>query len=273
MKAIPESAGAMLRRLRRQHNLTLKVASARLNLSAAALSRMETNKRVISRADLQAVTRGYGLSRWESYYLYISAGFLPESPPSEPETSFRAFALQVLTNLPYPAFMQDTLGFVLAWNGGIQTIWNPPAGQRIHMIHDLFSERVRAAMGEHWRPYVTRAMWLFYMRTFTVARDPAYLELMREFEDQYGEEFRAMWNAAQDTGYWLSGPPEDGGGVTVTYMTPVGPITYVVMQSMLRSPTTYELYLYVPFGRENIERHEHFHRMVDMCTLYTSPTH
>lgn len=270
MKLYPESAGAMLRRLRKQHNFTLKVAAEGLNLSAAAVSRMENNKREVSRADLIAVVKSYGLSRWEAYYLYISAGFLPESPPAEPETSFRAFAFQVLTNLPYPAFMQDALGFVLAWNGGIQTIWNPPAGERIHMLHDLFSERVRAAMGDAWRPYVTRAMWLFYVRTFPVARDPAYLELISELETRHGAEFRTMWNAAQDAGYWLSGPPEDGGGVTVSYLTPAGPITYVVMQTMLRSPTTYDLYLYVPFGRENIERHNRFHQMVDMCTLYTA---
>lgn len=272
MKSTPESAGSMLRRIRKQRGLTLEQAAERLSISSAAVSRMETDKRKIGREDIRSAVTAYEMTRWEEYYLYISAGLMPDSPPDEPETTFRAFAIQILTTVPYPGFMLDSLGFILAWNGGIQAIWNPPIHRRLHMLEDLFNERVREAMGETWRTYVTRAMWLYYLRSLAVAKDPTFLEHMMGLEQKLGPEFGAMWTEAQNAGYWLSGPPVDGGGVTVSYRTPAGLVTYVVMQSMFRSPTMFDLYLYVPFGRENMELHERFHEMVEINALYTAPT-
>lgn len=265
-----DGAAEYLRRLRHSRELTLERAADRLSISTAALSRMERNQREISRQDVTKVVEAYDLTPWESSLLHNAVGFMPPAPPAMPAESFRRYAVGLMTQLPYPAFLTDRFMYVLAWNGAIQAIWNPPAGQPIHMLDDLLSERVRAQMGPAWRSYVVNALWLFYQRSLPVAGHPGYRRLLRTLRDRHGEEFVSMWNEALERGYGAA-PEQRDGGVRVNYMTPAGVIEYVVLQSMLTYPSPLELYMYVPYGRDNLERHREFEAKVDVYQLYEAP--
>jgi hypothetical protein len=186
------------------------------------------------------------------------------------EDQFRAFAILIMTHLHFPAFLTDAYMYVRAWNGAINAIWNPPHNGPVHMLDDLFSTRVRGRLGHKWRDYVTRAVWLFHTRSFPVANTPHFRTLLAWLHQRHGDEFLQIWNDAWQLGYG-SESAQRPGGVIVDYPTPGGEIQYVVFQSMLMFPSSLELYMYVPYGRENMTRHKHFEQAVDVTEIFTAP--
>lgn len=252
-------AGRLLRRLRKGRNLILRDAARRLNMSAPALSRKERGQERIERRDIAEAVRGYELSPWEAYTLWTSAGFIPEpTVPPQREYDLRTFAETLFPSLPFPAFIMDVLGYVVAWNEGIEMIWRPSqAGPgRIHLIEDLFSPRLRERLGERWEPYVRQSLAVFYHKTLPVANDPEFLALIDRLARTYREDFTRLWGAArQNSDASLPLPPIDMGTAVVSYDSALGMIEYLVLQSVVQFPQTYELIVYMPYGDANNERY------------------
>jgi hypothetical protein len=107
----------------------------------------------------------YRLDQWEIYALWTAAGFTPApGSPSTHQHDLHELATLLLTALPFPACMVDSLGYLVAWNQGIEAIWSPSRADRahIHVLDDLFSSRLRHKLGEKWEAYVLLALRLFY---------------------------------------------------------------------------------------------------------------
>lgn len=268
------SPGQILRRLRKQRGLTLKEAATLLNSSAPVLSRKERGQEAVERLDIRLAIAAYELSPWEAYTLWTEAGFIPEPtlPPAQ-QYDLRQFAESLLLRVAFPAFILDTLGFVRAWNQGIEAIWRPSESQneRIHIIDDLFSPRLRQHLAERWDPYVVQAMKVFYHKTLRVANDPAFRDLIGHMIRAHGADFVAKWNQAQES---ASGPPPlppiDMGATVVPYDSPCGPIDYLVMQTTFHFPQEHDLIMYVPYGKPSQERFEQLKATLGGNRLYFS---
>ncbi len=270
------AAGMLLRQLRLQRGLSLRQASRLLLTSPAALSRKERGIEVVSRHDVSAAIKAYRLTLWEAYDLWTTAGYLPE-PARLPARSveFCAFAQTLLARIVFPAFILDTLGYMMAWNEGIETIWQPSqAGtSRIHLVADLFAPRNRTRLGVRWEPYVLEALRVFYHRTRFIAHDPAFHALLAELQAQHGAEFGRLWEEAQRRAVGdASLTPIDLNVVTVTYDSPEGLIEYLVLRSMVQLPQPYELHVYVPFGHESEQRYRRLYTLAGSQCVYFGDT-
>lgn len=270
-----KAVGTLLRKLRQQRKLTLKQAAARLNTSAPVLSRKERGADEVERLDIRLAITGYCLTPWEAYALWTEAGFIPEpmQPPAR-TYNLRDFAETLLLNLPFPAFIQDILGYVVAWNEGIEAIWLPSQTEspRLHIIDELFTARVRVYLGEHWDAYILRALKVFYHKTLSISNDPTFRELLAYLSRRHPDVFVAKWNLAQTTTEGPLEPPAiEMGSTIVPHASPYGLIDYLVMQSAFQFPPEYELIMYVPFGKENQERYEQFKATMGPNRLYFQP--
>lgn len=235
-----KAAGKMLRKLRQQRQLTLASAAAMMKTSAPVLSRKERGQDAIERLDVRRAIAAYNLTPWEAYELWAAAGFIPEPTLPHPHTyNLRELAEALLPNLPCPAFITDELGYVRAWNQGIEEIWQASQAQseRLHVIGYLFSEQVRTLLGERWDPYTTHAMRVFYTKSMRILNDPAFRDVLNHLVKQHGDTFINKWNAAQQ-GEWNEErlPSVDMGGTIVTHNSPFGMIEYLVMQALFNFP-------------------------------------
>ncbi len=271
MQTPPMSAGQLLRRLREQRNLTQQHAAKLLSTSSPVLSRKERDQDEIEREDIRLAIQAYDLSPWEAYELWLAAGFIPEPTlPAARQYDLRAFAETLLPNLPFPAFIADVLGYIKAWNQGIEAIWgaSQAEGTQIHVLRDLFSARVREKLGARWQPYILQALRFFRLKTTRFANDPQFRTLIQSLKTQYGEEFEALWNEAQATGDTPLLPPVDAGGTIVQYESEHGLINYLVVQAALQFPQAHELTLYVPFAAEDYARYQRFQAEMGEGKLY-----
>jgi transcriptional regulator with XRE-family HTH domain len=261
MNTYAQEAGFLLRRLRRQRKLRLKEIAPQFNRSIAALSRTERGEEEVERSHILRAIEVFQLTSWEAYQLWTAAGYIPEVYllPAH-QYDLHALATALLGDLGFPAFIMDAIGYVQAWNRGIETIWAPSQSvPRPHIIGDLFAERVRLSMGAQWAAYVRQALAVFYHKTLRVANDPAFRRLLTSLTDAHGDEFIGLWNAAAQYDPQRAGVlPVELGGTVVRYHSPLGPIEYLVMQSVFQFPSRYELYLYIPFGAENQARYAQF---------------
>jgi transcriptional regulator with XRE-family HTH domain len=271
MSTYTQAAGQLLRRLRQQRQLKLREIAPKLHSSIATLSRKERGEEEIERSDVQRAIEVFQLTPWEAHQLWTAAGFIPEIDllPAH-EYDLRAFAEAMLAQLYFPAFIMDAIGYVQAWNQGIEAIWAPSQSvPHPHVISDLFSERVRTSMGDQWAGYVQQSLAVFYHKTLRVANDPAFRQLLADLVEAYSDEFVSLWNAAQQYDYLRNGAlPLELGGTVVRYPSPVGLIEYLVMQSVFQFPSRYELYLYVPLGAENQARYAQFQALMGEERLY-----
>ncbi|GEM_PF-2286459 len=262
----------MIRQLRRQRKLTLARAAAIMRTSAPVLSRKERGQDNIERTDIRRTIEAFQLTPWEAYELWLAAGFIPEPTVSQPRAcDLRELAETLLPHLPCPAFIIDELWYVWAWNQGIEEIWqvSQTDSEYLHVLDDLFSERVRGLLGEDWDRYITQAIRVFYNKTIRISNDPAFRELLTFLVERHGAAFIDKWNAMQRGEYmneWL--PPVDMGGTLVTHNSPLGPIEYMVMQALFHFPQSYELVMYVPFGTANQMRYQQFRTTMRPHQLY-----
>lgn len=140
MRDYNKEAGAMLRTLRRQRQLTQCEAARRLNTSAPVLSRKERGQERIERVDVQLAIAGYQLNVEESYALWLAAGYLPEPTLAAPcVPDLRTLASRLLVELPFPAFVVDALGHC---QGGNQ--YSAAIGPRLRCEANLASHPVQA---------------------------------------------------------------------------------------------------------------------------------
>ena len=265
------AAGHLLRKLRHQRGLTLKLAAAALNTSSPVLSRKERGEDVVERQDIRFAIKSYQLTAWEAYELWTAAGFLPEpSPISEHADDLHEQTEALLQNIAFPAFVMDSLGYIRAWNQGIEAIWAPSSAQasagRLHIIDDLFSARLRERLGEAWEAYVAQSLKIFYHKTLRIANDPEFRMLMETLHARHGAEFVRKWNEAQSGGNGLATP--DAAPTIVVHDSPFGPIQYLVMQTLFQLPQQYELITYIPFDAANQERYQRFKAAIGPNKLY-----
>ncbi len=271
MQNQPMTAGPLLRTLRQARGLTLQQAADPLSTSAPVLSRKERDEDEIEREDIRLAIRGYALSPWEAYELWLAAGFIPEPTlPAARPYNLHAFAETLLPNLPFPAFIADVLGYIKAWNQGMEAIWNVSQSdsKQIHVLRDLFSARVRDKLGERWRPYILQALRFYRLKTMRFANDPQFRALIQSLKQQYGQEFEELWNAAQEMADETPLPPVDAGGTIVQYESERGLINYLVVQAALQFPQAHELTVYVPFAAEDYARYQHIQAATGEGELY-----
>lgn len=244
----------IFRELREQRKLTLRSAARLLHTSAPVLSRKERGQVAIERRDIELAIAGYGLDPWETFMLWTAAGFAPSATRHPVSTEHvRLMAGQLLGAISFPAFVTDDLLFVRAWNQGIEAIWRPSAAPGpIHIVDDLFSERVRQKMGAQWEPYVLRALRIFRTQTWPVATDPRFLGLLDSLEAAHGSLFVAMWNRTQIDDESTASPTP----VIVRHDSRCGPIDYLVMQATWATPGPWMLSTYLPLGPENLARYQ-----------------
>lgn len=140
MRDYNKEAGAMLRTLRRQRQLTQCEAAHRLNTSAPVLSRKERGQEQIERVDVQLAVAGYQLNAGESYALWLAAGYLPEPALDSPcAPDLHTFASRLLVELPFPAFVVDAWGH---WQVGNQ--YSTAIGPRLECAANLAALPVQA---------------------------------------------------------------------------------------------------------------------------------
>lgn len=254
MTAPSANPAGLFRELREQRRLTLRAAARLLHTSAPVLSRKERGQAPIERRDIELAIAGYGLDPWETFMLWSAGGFAPSATRhAVSDGQVRHIADQVLGVISFPAFLTDDLLFVRAWNRGIEAIWHPSAAPGpIHIVDDLFSERIREKMGVEWESYVLRALRIFRTQTWPVATDPRFLGLLDKLEAAHGPKFVAMWNRAQI---------EDEAGVDlapviVRHDSSRGPIDYIVMQATWATPGPWMLSTYLPVGADNLALYE-----------------
>lgn len=265
------TAGQILRTLRHQRGLTLKQAAAVLHTSAPVLSRKERDGDAIERQDIRLAVKSYDLSAWEAYQLWTAAGFLPEQQQAaERAYDLRELAEALLPEIAFPACIMDVLGYLRAWNQGIEAIWAPSQGEarRTHIVDDLFSARLRGRLGARWEAYVAQSLKIFYHKTLRIATQPAFRALLDELHRRHGDEFVRKWNEAQKGGNGLHQP--DVGGALAVHESPCGAIEYLLMQCALQLPQDYELLMYVPFGAASQERYRQFKAMLGASRIYFS---
>lgn len=252
----------MIRQLRRQRNLTLARAAAIMRTSAPVLSRKERGQDNIERTDIRRAIEAFHLTPWEAYELWLAAGFIPE-PTLEPPRNcdLRELAETLLPHLPCPAFIIDEIWYVWAWNQGIEEIWqvSQADSEYLHVLDDLFSERVRGLLGKEWDRYVTQTMRVFYNKTIRSSNDPAFQQVLADLVKRHGDAFKEKWNTMPWGEYADENLPSiDVSGTIVTHNSPLGPIEYIVMQALFHFPQSYELVMYVPFGIANQARYQQF---------------
>jgi transcriptional regulator with XRE-family HTH domain len=266
------AAGKLLRQYRLRRGLTLHVAARLLSTSAPVLSRKERGQERIERRDIAAAVRAYELSSWDAYRLWTASGLIPEpSLASEDGVDLPALAETLLPNLPFPAFFMDILGYVLAWNEGIETIWRLSASTqpRIHAIGELFSERVRAQYDDRWDSFLDGALAVFYQKSLPVANDPAFDEVIKYLARIGGPAFTERWRRLAGEGDTLGAFAALNAATAVaTYDSPAGPISYLVLQSGVQTQLRSDLYVYVPYGEENNERYRLLQKLIGPNRLY-----
>jgi len=255
-----QAVGRILRRLRHQRHLTLRAAAQLLCTSAPVLSRKERGQDRIEREDIAEAVHAYDLSPWEAYELWTAAGFIPE-PTRQPPLAYdvRSFAESLLPGLRFPALLLDTLGYIIAWNEGFETLWglSRSISERIHMVDELFTSNARERLGGHWGRYICQTLRVFYLKTLPIANDPAFRELLAQLAERHDPDFTQFWNEthrSQAPEHLL--PPTDIGPIICSHTSPFGPIEYTVLQSIVHFfPLPYDLIVYVPLGAENNQRY------------------
>jgi transcriptional regulator with XRE-family HTH domain len=262
----------MLRQLRKARGLTLQEAAPLHNLSTASLSRRERGEDKLDRTDIRAAITAYQLTAWQTDRLWTAAGYLPDpSSNATEEFDTYAFAEILLSNLPFPAFVMDPIGYILAWNHGLEALWHVHQNgwAKPHIVGDLFSEQARAIMQDGWDAYVRQALVHFHHRTLRVANEPALQALLADLEAEYGDLFVDRWHEAQRKVQMEDVPfPLEMGRTFVRYESEFGPIEYLVMKSTFTAPTEQQLFMYVPFGTENEDRFVRFRASMGESRLY-----
>jgi hypothetical protein len=214
--------------------------------------------RAVERGDVETVVRGYGLSRWETSNLQLSAGLTPTPPQrAEAKATWRLLTEQMQL-LKAPACIVDEFNFLVGWNGLMQRVWglpNAPTGP-IHLLDELYSTRMRRLLGEAWRRTATTACRYVHVRSLRVAGEPSFSKSLAALEKKYGNEFIADWNGALgfDDG---SGDQvvADYAGAVVRLETSEGFIDYLSLQSPALAFTSLELHVQIPIGIESERRH------------------
>lgn len=252
--------GGVLRQLRKKRSLTLQDAAPRFTISVAALSRKERGVDQIGRQDIRHAIRVYRLSPAETAELWAAAGLLPDPPTDTPvQVDMQAFAGPLLINVLFPAFVTDSLGYIVAWNQAIEYMWQfgsslerPP-----HVLSAAFSPRVRAVMGDNWPQAIRAYVGGFYRDTLARSGHPDYARIIRMLEERHGNMFVRIWNEA---GQRLADPDGDPisslDGTRAVFRDGNSEIEYLMMQSVFRFSSPYFLVLYVPFGPQNHIRYE-----------------
>ncbi len=270
------TAGQVLRRLRKQRNLTLTQAARQLGTSTPVLSRKERGQDEIKRIDIRAAITVYQLSPWEAYELWIASGFIPEPTlPVARNYDLYELAETLLPHIPFPAFIMNVPGYILAWNQEIEAIWSLSLSEnkQVHIIDELFSERIRQLLGIRWEQYVSQALKVFYNKTFRIANDPTLRHLLDHLCRRHGETFIRKWNEAQSA-YAVDAKlsPLDMGATVVMHDSPYGMIDYLVMHMTFQFPQEYEVTMYVPFGAQNQKRYQRFKATMGPGRLYMQKT-
>jgi len=268
MRDYNRDAGRMLRTLRQQRGLTLKQAASRLQTSAPVLSRKERGQDAIERQDIQLAIVVYQLDPWEGYALWVVAGFMPEQAPPNSSADLHTVAEMLLTNLLFPAFINDGLGYLHAWNQPIETLWAPSqtGTARIHLLDCLFSTYVRNKLGELWASCIGHALHVFHHKTMHMAGEPEFHALIYALATKYGEVFIAKWHEARQN----NNTPMATDGLIVQCASPVGPIDYLVLQTTFQTSPPNELIVYMPWGAENQARDEQFRSQLGVNRVYFS---
>ncbi len=262
----------MIRQLRQQRKLTLAQAATMMRTSAPMLSRKERGQDTVERTDIRRAIEAFQLTPWQTYELWMAAGFIPEPTLPQPRPyDLRELAEKLLPHIPCPAFIIDELWYIWAWNQGIEEIWQMSQADNryLHVLDDLFSHRVRQLLGTEWDQYSLQAMRLFYTKTIRISNDPAFRELLTYLVERHGDTFVDKWNTMQRGEHQHEAlPPVDIGGTIVTHNSPLGPITYIATQALFHFPQTYELVMYVPFGVANQLRYQQFHTTMNPSQIY-----
>ncbi len=251
-----DTPGEMLRRIRLQRNLTLRVASDRLGVSASSLSRLERDMRVVERADVAAAIRGYQLSAWETFQLESAAKLAPTPLPKiDDEAAWRVLTehLRVLT---VPAYVVDGHNLIRAWNGQAQALLELPAQSApMNPLEMLFSPRMRTLLGETWHETVVLACRQYYLRTLHVAGEGRLRKSVGDVARKYGSVFTEVWDKALETSREPDTASVEQINTVIKVYTPVGVIEYLLLELARHTLLSLDLHVLVPLGEQSMRRH------------------
>lgn len=276
MQIYQPTAARLMRRFRLRNNLTLQQASPLLDTSPSALSRKERGEKPVERTDIRNAIDAYSLDAWESYELWIAAGFVPEQrKPYLSHASMCEIVKPLLKNVTYPAAITDQVGYIKAWNSAYEAIWRlADTVPTPHCIEEIWRREDLFLSHDCWNRHALHSLKLFYHKTLRATGRSDMDAVLKHLRRLYGEAFTQRWDQAQNhmgTFDLLSdsapGALLDTYGVTLVHDTsretnrPQG-IEYLVMQSMVEFLADYEMTIFLPFGESNQKRYVHWYQHV-----------
>lgn len=275
-------AAVLLRRFRLRINLTLEQASPLLDTSASALSRKERGEKPLERTDIRNAIDAYNLTPWESYELWIAAGFVPEQrKPFLTHTSMCEMVRPLLSSVTYPAAITDQVGYIKAWNGAYEAIWKlADTVPTPHHIEEIWRRKELFTSHESWDRHALHSLKLFYHKTLRATGKPELENVLKYLRTIYGEEFTERWDQAQshvgafsfiNDSAQKSNSLLDTYGVTLQHHSghtddANTSLEYLFMQSMVESLADYEMTIYLPFGAINQKRYVEWQKSIPDCT-------
>lgn len=276
MKTSPTTSSALIRRFRLQRKLSLEVASAKLRLSIAVLSRLERGIRMPTRDELIAMSKVYALTPWESHTLLVTSGFLPDPPPVGNFADEQQRWEGLLRQLPYPAFVMDPNGYVLMWNAQLRAVWQVDGTRRVHILESINSPMGKGVLGKAWDEKWRAAMWFYYIYSITAPQAKPDPGLLAHLSEVCGGDFVHLWNEAIARGH--ASPPErilDQIGIEVSHQSAVGTARYFVTQVGARSSAASALFLWIPVDAESLQKHLLLSHSLpqEVYTVESDPSH
>lgn len=277
MQIYKSPAALLMRSFRLRNNLTLHQASPLLDTSPSALSRKERGEKPVERTDIRNAIDAYGLTPWESYELWIAAGFVPEQrKPYLSHASMCEMVRPLLGNVTYPAAITDQVGHIKAWNDPYEKIWKlADTVPTPHCIEEIWRRKDLFLSHDSWNRHVLHSLKLFYNKTLRATGKPELENVLKHLRRTYGEAFARRWDQAQNHALLFDfvneTPSGDSSSLLDTYGVtlvhdfslqagrPMG-IEYLTMQSMVEVLADYEMTIYLPFGETNQKRYESWYR-------------
>ncbi len=250
----------MLRQLRQARGRTLRDVAEHTALSVSTLSRLERGEKAPDRPTLTTLTAVYQLSDWEEFTLTIAAGFQPEPAMQQVvyPRNLHALIETTLLSLPSPGCILDREGFVKAWNHEFEAIRKLSALplRPIHMLDSLFLGEVPQQLGDAWAHYAARVIQFFHQRTYHLAGEQRFQEVICKLMWRYGAPFSHLWNKLQTGGDALT--PLDISSHAILHHTHHGTIKFMPMRSVVHLHYDYDLLTLVPADAQNQEQYRRY---------------
>ncbi len=264
------AAGQELRKLRQQRGLTLEQVATSVGISAPVLSRKERGEQMINREDIRTIIERFGLTPWEAYTLWTTAGFIPETIDApDGSSSLHEAIREVLRKLAFPACVLTPPGYFLAWNQAFEATYHPSrcSPRPLHVLDLLFHGAPAPEMDRSWNRSLWQVMRVFYQWTPRIAHEPDFTRLLNDLSRRYGDAFDRQWYNLQ-VGNGSQIGLSDLGEPAVVQGSPYGDITYLVMRASFAEHREYELVVLVPCGAASQQRYQRVREAIGGERLY-----